>query len=75
MRNTRAVTFQTSCEKVIKYRLKGWTGFPAKSSNKENLIDDDDVYFAITSTEALRLYIISECIFLESQLQIKFDPF
>jgi len=76
MRNTKAVTFQTSCENVIKYYLKGSTGFPAKSSNKENLIDDDDdMYFGITSREILGLYIISACVFLGSQLQIKFDPF
>jgi hypothetical protein len=40
----------------VKYRLKGSTGFPAKSSNKENLIgdDDDDTYFGITNREVLR---------------------
>jgi len=75
MRNTKSVTFQISCEKVIKYRLKGSTGFPTKSSNIENLIDDDDMYFGTTSREVLRLCIISVCIFLGSQLQINFGPF
>jgi len=76
MRNTKSVTFQISCEKVIKYRLKGSTGFPAKSSNIENLIDDDDdMYFGIASREVLCLCIISACIFLGSELQIKFGPF
>ena len=75
MRNTKAVTFQISCEKVIKYRLKASTGFPAKSSNIENLVDDVDTYFGITSRAVLRLRIISACIILGSQLQIKFGPF